>query len=91
MKTDERVELRRLTQEASALKEKVEGLHEVLVGDIKKDLHQIKEYNRVQNGNIAKVMEQCARNSTWITALKWIMGSIVSIMIACLTKLYGVW
>jgi predicted RNA-binding Zn ribbon-like protein len=91
VRQDERDELRNLTKAASALSEQVKALHEVITEDVRKDISDIKSYQQLQNGRISDTIKMCAKNCAWITALKWIMGSIVSMMIACLTKLYGLW
>lgn len=71
--------------------EQVHSLNREITENVKKDIVAIKEYQLLQNGRISDTIKMCAKNCAWITALKWIMGSIVSIMIAYLTKLYGMW
>ena len=71
------------------LYEKHNSLNREITENVKVDVGKIKEYNEVQNGSIIKVITQCANNTTWIKALRWVIIILVSVGYA--TKGIGIW
>lgn len=61
------------------------------VASIIRELKDQSKHQVEQNGYIKETIEKTARNSTWITAFKWIVSITIPAIILLVTHLYGVW
>jgi len=58
---------------------------------IMRELQSLNEHQVIQNGSIEELIGRTSRNSTWITAFKWIVSITLPIIVILLTHLYGLW
>ena len=58
---------------------------------IMRELVSLNEHQVEQNGHITDTIEKTAKNTTWVIAFRWILGTGATILSIVLTRLYGLW
>ena len=59
--------------------------------NIWKILERLEDHQIKQNGLLEHCAKTMVRNSTWITAFKWIVSISLPIIVLLVTRLYGLW